>query len=133
MRASARLTGVSLNTVSKLLINAGEACAAYHDENVRNVKAARVQSDEIWSFTYAKQKNVTAAKAAPAGAVDTWTWTALDADSKLIVSYLVGGRAAEYASAFMDDVASRLANRVQMTTDGHVRTWTLLKARLGPM
>ena len=119
MRAIARLTGVSFNTVSKLLINAGEACAAYHDENVRNVKAARVQSDEIWSFTYAKQKNVTAAKAAPAGAVDTWTWTALDADSKLIVSYLIGGRDAEYASAFMDDVASRLANRVQMTTDGH--------------
>jgi len=119
MRSIARLTGVSFNTVAKLLIDAGEACAAYHDENVRNVKAARVQCDEIWSFTYAKQKNVKTAKAAPLDAGDTWTWTALDADSKLIVSYLVGGRDAEYANAFMDDVASRLSNRVQMTTDGH--------------
>ena len=119
MRAISRLTGASFNTVSKLLIDAGEACAAYHDENVRNVKAARVQCDEIWSFTYAKQKNVKTAKAAPAEAGDTWTWTALDADSKLIVGYLVGGRDAEYANEFMSDVASRLANRVQMTTDGH--------------
>ena len=119
MRAIARLTGASFNTISKLLIDAGEACAAYHDENVRNVKAARVQCDEIWTFTYAKQKNVETAKAAPTDAGDTWTWTALDADSKLIVSYLVGGRDAEYANTFMDDVASRLATRVQLTTDGH--------------
>ena len=119
MRAIARLTGASFNTISKLLIDAGEACAAYHDENVRNVKAARVQCDEIWTFTYAKQKNAETAKAAPTDAGDTWTWTALDADSKLIVSYLVGGRDAEYANTFMDDVASRLATRVQLTTDGH--------------
>ena len=119
MRAIARLTGASFNTISKLLIDAGEACAAYHDETVRNVKAARVQCDEIWTFTYAKQKNVETAKAAPTDAGDTWTWTALDADSKLIVSYLVGGRDAEYANTFMDDVASRLATRVQLTTDGH--------------
>ena len=119
MRAIARLTGASFNTISKLLIDAGEACAAYHDENVRNVKAARVQCDEIRTFTYAKQKNVETAKAAPTDAGDTWTWTALDADSKLIVSYLVGGRDAEYANTFMDDVASRLATRVQLTTDGH--------------
>ncbi len=119
MRAISRLTGVSFNTVAKLLIDAGEACAAYHDEKVRNVKAVRIQCDEIWSFTYAKQKNVKTAKAAPEGAGDTWTWTAIDADSKLIVSYLVGGRDAEYANAFMADVAARLANRVQMTTDGH--------------
>jgi len=118
MRAIARLTGVSFNTVSKLLIDAGKVCAEYHDVNVRNITAARIQCDEIWSFTYAKQKNVKTAKAAPTGAGDTWTWTAIDADSKLIVSYLVGGRDAEYANAFMDDVASRLANRVQMTTDG---------------
>ena len=97
MRAIARLTGASFNTISKLLIDAGEACAANHDENVRNVKAARVQCDEIWTFTYAKQKNVETAKAAPTDAGDTWTWTALDADSKLIVSYLVGGRDAEGA------------------------------------
>ncbi len=119
MRSISRMTGVSINTVSKLLIDAGKACGAYHDEAVRGVKASRVQCDEIWSFTYAKQKNVKHAKAAPVDAGDTWTWTALDSDSKLIVSYLVGGRDSEYAMEFMDDVASRLANRVQMTTDGH--------------
>ncbi len=119
IRAITRTTGASKNTVAKLLINAGKACAAYHDANVRDVKAARVQVDEIWSFTYTKQKNVATAKDAPEGAGDTWTWTALDADSKLIVSYLVGGRDAEYAMWFMDDLASRLANRVQLTSDGH--------------
>ncbi|MEX1154585.1 IS1 family transposase [Parvibaculum sp.] len=119
IRAITRLTGASKNTVSKLLADAGKACAAYHDEHVRDVKAQRVQCDEIWSFTYAKAKNVKTAKAAPEGAGDTWTWTAIDADSKLIVSYLVGGRDAEYAYEFMQDVASRLANRVQLTSDGH--------------
>lgn len=119
MRSISRMTGVSINTVSKLLVDAGAACAAFHDQAVRGVKAQRVQCDEIWSFTYAKQKNVKDAVAAPEGAGDTWTWTALDADSKLIVSYLVGGRDGEYAKAFVDDVASRLASRVQMTTDGH--------------
>lgn len=119
IRAITRLTGASKNTVSKLLIDAGKACAAYHDANVRNVKAVRVQVDEIWSFTYAKQKNVATAKDAPEGAGDTWTWTAIDADSKMILSYLVGGRDSEYAMWFMDDLASRLANRVQLTSDGH--------------
>lgn len=119
MRAISRLTGASFNTVSKLLIDAGKACAAYHHENVVGVSAKRIECDEIWSFTYAKQKNVKTAKAAPEGAGDTWTWTALDADSKLIVSYLVGGRDSRYANAFMEDVASRLTNRVQLTTDGH--------------
>ena len=119
MRATARLADVSFNTVAKLLINAGKVCADLHDELVQGVTASRVQCDEVWSFTYAKQKNVAKAKAAPEGAGDTWTWTALDADTKLIVSSMVGGRDAEYANAFMGDVASRLANRVQMTTDGH--------------
>ena len=119
MRATARLADVSFNTVAKLLIDAGKVCADLHDELVQGVTASRVQCDEVWSFTYAKQKNVAKAKAAPEGAGDTWTWTALDADTKLIVSSMVGGRDAEYANAFMDDVASRLANRVQMTTDGH--------------
>jgi IS1 family transposase len=119
IRAIPRLTGASKNTVSKLLIDAGKACAAYHDANLRDVKASRVQVDEIWSFTYAKQKNVATAKDAPEGAGDTWTWTAIDADSKLIVSYLVGGRDAEYAMWFMDDLAARLPNRVQLTSDGH--------------
>lgn len=119
MRSISRVVGVSINTVTKLLVEAGEACAAYHDKAVRNVKASRIQCDEIWSFCYAKQKNVASAKAAPEEAGDVWTWTALDADSKMIVSYLVGGRDSGYATEFMDDVAKRLANRVQLTTDGH--------------
>lgn len=119
MRSISRTVGISINTVTKLLVDAGEACAIYHDETVREVQAKRVQCDEIWSFVYSKQKNVAKAKAAPQEAGDAWTWTAIDADSKLIVSYLVGGRDAGYAHEFMDDVASRLANRVQLTTDGH--------------
>jgi IS1 family transposase len=119
IRAVTRLTGVSKNTVTKLLIDAGKACMAYHDANVRNVEAKRVQVDEIWSFTYAKQKNVATAKTAPDGAGDTWTWTALDADSKLMITYFVGGRDGECAMWFMDDLRSRLANRVQLTSDGH--------------
>ncbi|WP_043836364.1 DDE-type integrase/transposase/recombinase [Muricoccus aerilatus] len=118
MRSVSRVVGLSINTVAKLLVDAGEACAAHHDEAVRGVKAKRVQCDEIWSFTYAKAKNVPTAKAAPDAAGDTWTWTALDADSKLIISYLIGGRDAGYAQVFMQDVADRLADRVQLTTDG---------------
>lgn len=117
--AITRLTGASKNTVIKLMIDFGKACAAYHDEHVRNLKAKRVQVDEIWSFTYAKQKNVAKAKAAPANAGDTWTWTALDADNKLMISWLVGGRDSDCAMVFMDDLRSRLANRVQLTSDGH--------------
>ncbi len=120
MRSIARVMGVSFNTVAKLLIDAGTACATYHDETVRNVKAKRVQCDEIWSFCYAKARTVPTAKNAPGRAGDVWTWTALDADSKLIVSWLVGGRDAEYANAFMQDVADRLVNRVQLTTDGNI-------------
>lgn len=119
MRSVSRVADVSINTVAKLLTDAGEACAAFHDQAVQGVKAKRVQCDEIWAFCYAKQRNVATAKAAPDQAGDIWTWTALDADHKLIVSYLVGGRDASYATAFMEDVASRLANRVQLTTDGH--------------
>lgn len=119
IRAVTRLTGASKNTVTKLLIDAGKACMAYHDANVRDVAAKRIQVDEIWSFTYAKQKNVATSKAAPADAGDTWTWTAIEADTKLIVSYFVGGRDGECAMWFMDDLASRLANRVQLTSDGH--------------
>ncbi|HHG88926.1 MAG TPA: DDE domain-containing protein [Devosia sp.] len=119
MRSVTRITGVSINTVSKLLVDAGNACAEYHDKTVRNVKAERVQCDEIWSFVGAKQKNVKTMKEPVEGAGDVWTWTAIDADSKLILSYLVGGRDADYANAFMQDVGERLANRVQLTTDGH--------------
>lgn len=119
MRSISRVADVSINTVSKLLVDAGKFCADLHDREVRNVKASKVQCDEIWSFTAAKQKNVATMKNAVEGAGDTWTWTALDSDSKLIISWLVGGRDGEYALAFMDDVKDRLANRVQLTTDGH--------------
>lgn len=119
MRSISRITGVSINTVSKLLVDAGEACAAFHDEAVRNVKSTRVQCDEIWSFCYAKEKNVETAKSAPEGAGDVWTWTALDQDSKMIVAYEVGDRSGDTAYEFMMDLASRLSNRVQLTTDGH--------------
>ncbi len=119
IRAVTRLTGASKNTVAKLLIDAGKACAAYHDANVGDVKAARVQVNKIWSFTYSKQKNVAGAEAAPDHAGDTWTWIAIEADSKMIVSYLVGAREAEYDMWFMDDLASRLASQVQLTSDGH--------------
>ena len=119
MRSISRVADVSINTVAKMLVDAGSACAAFHDEGVRGVKSKRVQVDEIWSFCYAKQKSVAGAKAAPEDAGDTWTWTALDADSKLIISHFVGGRDGECAKWFMQDVADRLANRVQLTSDGH--------------
>ena len=119
VRSISRVADVSINTVTKLLEQAGEACLALHDETVRNVKASRVQCDEIWSFCHAKQKNVATAKAAPEGAGDIWTWTAIDADTKLIVSYYVGDRSGESAMVLMDDLRARLANRVQLTTDGH--------------
>ncbi len=119
MRSISCTVGVSINTVSKLLVEAGEACSAYHDETVRNVNAQRVQCDEIWSFVYAKDKNVKTAKAAPDGAGDVWTWTALDADSKMILAYEIGDRSGATAIEFMDDLRARLVNRVQLTTDGH--------------
>jgi IS1 family transposase len=119
IRSVSRLADVSINTVAKLLIDSGKFCATFHDDNVRGVSAKRIQCYEIWSFTYAKQKNVKTATDAPEWAGDTWTWTGIEADTKLIVSWLVGGRDGEYAMAFMDDLRSRLANRVQLTTDGH--------------
>jgi IS1 family transposase len=119
MRSISRMADVSINTVTKLLVDAGRACLVFHDMSVLGVRVKRVQCDEIWSFTYSKQKNVAIAKAAPAGAGDTWTWTAIDADSKLIISWLVGSRDAACADQFMNDVASRIKNRVQLTTDGY--------------
>jgi len=119
MRSISRVVDVSINTVTKMLEDAGAACLAAHDEHVQNVHSKRIQIDEIWAFCYSKAKNVATAKAAPEDAGDIWTWTALDADSKLIISYAVGGRDAEYASELVDDLASRLATRVQLTTDGH--------------
>lgn len=119
LRSISRVCGVSINTVSKLLVDAGMACATYHDRQVRNVAAKRVQCDEIWSFCYAKDKNVRDAKAAPDGAGNVWTWTALDSDSKLMVTWWVGGRDSSTGVFFLRDLQSRLANRIQMTTDGH--------------
>lgn len=118
MRSVSRICDASINTVAKLLDEAGRAALAFHDENVRGLQSKRVQCDEIWSFVYAKNKNVVDAKAAPKGAGDVWTWTAIDADSKLICSWAVGQRDAYWAYAFMDDLKSRLTNRVQLTTEG---------------
>jgi IS1 family transposase len=118
MRSITRITGVSINTVSKLLETAGEACIALHDEKVRNVKSRRLQLDEIWSFNYCKKVVLSTAKAAPEKAGDVWTWTALDADSKLIVSYLVGDRDGEHALEFIGDLYNRIEDRPQITTDG---------------
>ena len=119
IRSTCRITGATKGAVTKLMIDAGRACSEFQDEALRDLPCKRVQVDEIWSFTYAKQKNVAAAKSAPEGAGDTWTWTALCADTKLAISWLVGGRDAGYARAFIDDVYSRLAGRVQLTSDGH--------------
>lgn len=119
IRAISRVTGTSKNTIIKLLNDAGRALGVYQDGAFRNLGCKRVQVDEIWSFTYAKGKNVANAKAAPEAAGDTWTWTAICADSKLVFSVLVGGRDAEFAEAFMADIADRLTNRVQLTSDGH--------------
>jgi IS1 family transposase len=119
MRSVSRITGVSFNTVVKLLIDAGHACAAFHDAAVRGITAKSIQADEIWSFSYAKQKNVKFAKSAPEAAGDVWTWTAIDADSKLIVSWHVGDRSQHTGISFIEDLKARLANRVQLTTDGH--------------
>ncbi|MFC2018562.1 IS1 family transposase [Chloroflexota bacterium] len=119
IRSTARITGTAVNTVVKLLRDVGAACMDHHDKVMTNLTCTKLQCDEIWSFCYAKQKNVPEDKQGRFGYGDVWTWVALDADSKLVVSYMIGRRDADYANAFMDDLASRLANRVQLTTDGH--------------
>jgi IS1 family transposase/lambda repressor-like predicted transcriptional regulator len=119
MRSISRVAGVSINTVDKLLVDAGKACGAFHNRTVRGVKASKVQCDEIWSFCYAKAKNVADAAKAPEGAGDVWTWTGLESETKLIISWLVGGRDAGYATDFIADLKARTVNRIQLTTDGH--------------
>lgn len=116
LRATSRIADVSINTVTKLLVDVGRACQKFHEEKVVGITSRRIQADEIWSFVYSKEKNVPSGMEDEAG--DVWTWTAIDADSKLIVSWLVGDRDADSANVFMNDVASRLTNRVQLTTDG---------------
>jgi len=119
IRAISRMTGASKNTVVKLLADAGEAFSDYQDRTLRGLTCKRVQVDEIWAFVYAKAKNVETAKAAPGGAGDCWTWMAIDADTKLIPSFYIGARDAYAAQAFIGDLALRLSNRVQLTSDGH--------------
>jgi IS1 family transposase len=118
VNATCRVTGAAKNTVLKLLAQLGEACAQYHAEHVCHLLTKRVQCDEIWAFVYAKQKNVPTEMRGQFGVGDVWTWTAIDADNKLIISYMIGQRTAEYANEFMHDVAGRLSRKVQLTTDG---------------
>jgi IS1 family transposase len=129
IRATCRMTNVSKPTVLKLLADLGKACMAYHEEHVRGLHCKRVQCDEIWSFVGAKMKNVPEEKIEEWG--DVWTWTAIDADSKLIVSYLVGQRGPRWAKEFMEDVASRIASRIQITTDGHKAYAEAVKGAFG--
>ncbi|MGE3154111.1 MAG: IS1 family transposase, partial [Nitrospiraceae bacterium] len=114
-----RMTGVSKPTILKLLGDLGTVCARYQDEQLRRLPCKRVQADEVWSFCYAKDKNLPEALQGKLGFGSVWTWTAICADTKLMISWLVGERSAVYAEKFMSDVASRLAHRVQLTTDGH--------------
>ena len=119
IRATVRMTGVAKNTVTKLLVDLGNACANYQDRAFRNLPCKRIQCDEIWSFCYAKEKNLPEELKGKLGFGDVWTWTALCADTKLVPSWMVGERTVAFARKFMDDLASRLAHRVQLTTDGH--------------
>ena len=118
IRSTVRMTGVAKGTVLKLLVDLGRACDEFHRRTVVNIRSKRIQCDEIWCFVHAKEKNVPQEKKGEYGYGDMWTWTALDADSKLMVSWLVGGRDAGYAIEFINDVASRVATRIQLTTDG---------------
>ena len=119
IRATARLAKVSKNTVTKLLIDAGKVCAAYQDEALRDLPCRRLEMDEIWSFVYAKERNVPRAKSAPREAGDVWTWTAICAKTKLVLSWRIGDRSGMTAIDFVDDLRGRLANRVQLSSDGH--------------
>jgi IS1 family transposase len=131
MRSTSRVVDVSINTMTKTLVDAGEACAAHHDATVRGVKVKRVQRDEIWSFCYSKQKNVATAKRKDLAWGDVWTWTAIEADSKLLISYMVGGRDADYALGIVDDLRQRIDGRMQLTTDGHAAYLSAVEEAFG--
>ena len=118
LRGTARLLGVSFNAVMKLLVDAGGVCEDFHDRKVRGIRTRRIQCDEIWSFCYVKRKNLDRISRPYDGAGDIWTWIALDQDTKLAVSWMVGGRNSDYAREFAKDLESRIENRVQLTTDG---------------
>jgi IS1 family transposase len=119
LRSTSRIADVSINTVTKLLIDVGRACSEYQNKTLRNLNCKNVQIDEIWSFCYAKKANVEKAIAPVEGAGDIWTWTAIDSDSKLVMSWLVGDRTSEYAEEFIQDISSRMSGKIQITTDGH--------------
>jgi IS1 family transposase len=119
MRSTSRIADVSINTVTKLLIDAGKVCSDYQDRALRSLPCKRLQLDEIWAFCYAKQRKVLFAKAAPEEAGDIWTWVAIDADTKLVPSWRIGDRSGATAIEFVCDLSKRLTNRVQVTSDGH--------------
>lgn len=118
LRSITRMTGASINTVSKLLVDLGTVCAEYHDATVRGLRSTRIEADEVWTFCYARRENVPAEMKGVLGYGDVWTWVGLDSDSKLVVSWTCGRRDADTAYEFMHDLAARLSNRVQLTTDG---------------
>lgn len=131
LRSTARMTGFARNTISTLLVNLGRACAEYQDRALRNLASTRIECDEIWAFCYAKAKNVPEKHRGEFGYGDVWTWTAIDPDTKLVPTWLVGGREASDAHAFIGDLASRLAKRVQITTDGHKPYFEAIEAEFG--
>jgi hypothetical protein len=131
IRATVRMTGAAKNTIVKLLADVGAACAAYQDDALRNLPCKRLQADEIWSFVYARDKNAPADKQGQFGYGDVWTWTAIDADTKLVPCWHVGERNIPAAMAFIGDLASRLSNRVQLSTDGHKPYLNAVDAKFG--
>jgi IS1 family transposase len=131
LRSTSRMIGVSINTVTKLLVDAGHACAKYQHEVMRNLSCKRFECDEIWSFCAMKQKNVPDTRKDEYGIGDVWTWTAIDAETKLVPCWLVGTRDAGYAQEFMHDLAGRLASRVQLTTDGYRAYLTAVDGAFG--
>jgi IS1 family transposase len=132
IRSTVHMTGIAKNTVTKLLAELGDACAKYMDAALRNLPCKRIRADEIWSFVGAKQKNAKPKHFEDGGyAGDVWTWTAIDADTKLVPSFMLGSRDADAARNFMTDLAGRLANRVQLTTDGHKAYLTAVDKAFG--
>ena len=131
IRSTARLTGAARNTITTLLVNLGKAVSEYQDRTIRNLPYTRIECDEIWAFCYAKAKNVPEQYRGDWGYGDVWTWTAIDPDTKIIASWLVGWRGETEAVDFLYDLRSRLANRIQLTTDGHVRIACLRRAQTG--
>jgi len=132
IRSTVRITGVAKNTVVKLLVDVGKACSEYQDKAFHNLSCKRLQCDEIWSFCYAKEKNVPNTLKGQFGYGDVWTWTAIDADTKLVPSWLIGDRSAKTGYVFMKDLASRLKHRVQLTSDGHKAYLEAVEGAFGP-